>query len=111
MQIHRLLPGVVAAGLLLGPPLATAQESPRASLGPASSIDTLAELRGGAENSSTRLNVEGTTSGNSAEQVVTGSNSIGQGSFAGMSGIPLVVQNTGANVLIQNAVIVNVKMN
>jgi hypothetical protein len=42
--------------------------------------------------------------------VATGANTIAGGAFSGMSGLPLVVQNSGANVLIQNAVIVNVKM-
>jgi hypothetical protein len=41
---------------------------------------------------------------------LTGSNSIAAGSFANMSGLPLVVQNSGANVLIQNAVIINLQM-
>jgi hypothetical protein len=42
--------------------------------------------------------------------VNTGSNAIGTGAFSAMSGIPIVVQNTGANVLIQNAVILNLKV-
>jgi hypothetical protein len=45
-----------------------------------------------------------------ADHVATGANTIAGGAFSGMSGLPLVVQNSGANVLIQNAVIVNVKM-
>jgi hypothetical protein len=43
--------------------------------------------------------------------VVSGTNTIGMGAFANMSGLPLVVQNSGANVLIQNAVILNLQMN
>ena len=57
------------------------------------------------------MQLAGTTSGNSATQVVTGSNAISAGSFANMSGLPVVIQNSGANVLIQNAVIVHVQMN
>lgn len=92
--------------------LALAQEAAAPpSLGPAVSPAALHELRGGAEYTTNQVRLQGSTNGNSADRVVTGSNSIGQGSFAGMNGIPLVVQNTGANVLIQNAVIVNVKMN
>jgi hypothetical protein len=46
---------------------------------------------------------------NSATNVVTGSNVIDAGSFANMSGIPVVIQNSGANVLIQNATIINLQ--
>jgi hypothetical protein len=92
--------------------LAVAQEpTPSGRLGEAVGAAALGELRGGAETTTNQMYLQGSTSGNSADRVATGSNSIGQGSFTGMSGIPLVVQNTGANVLIQNAVIVNVKMN
>jgi hypothetical protein len=35
---------------------------------------------------------------------------IDAGSFANMSGIPVVIQNTGANVLIQNSTVVNLQM-
>jgi hypothetical protein len=48
--------------------------------------------------------------GNTAVNVVTGSNSIDAGSFANMQGIPVVIQNSGANVLIQNATIVNLQL-
>ncbi|MEI7783626.1 MAG: hypothetical protein WCK08_04520 [Betaproteobacteria bacterium] len=70
----------------------------------------LAQHRGGASISRSEMMVSGSTAGNSASQVVTGNNSISAGSFANMSGLPLVVQNTGANVLIQNAVIINLQM-
>jgi hypothetical protein len=71
----------------------------------------LAELRGGAQNTHNDMALAGTTADNSAFQVTTGSNAISTGSFANMSGIPVVIQNTGANVLIQNALILNLQMN
>jgi hypothetical protein len=55
----------------------------------------------------TRLN--GDVANNSAINVQTGSNSIDSGSFANMSGIPVVIQNSGANVLIQNATVINLQ--
>ncbi|MFC5479055.1 hypothetical protein [Massilia suwonensis] len=55
----------------------------------------------------TRLN--GDVANNSAVNVQTGSNSIDSGSFANMSGIPVVIQNSGANVLIQNATVINLQ--
>lgn len=76
---------------------------------PVASVE-LAQHRGGASLSRSEMIVSGTTAGNSATNVLTGSNSIAAGSFANMSGLPLVVQNSGANVLIQNAVIINLQM-
>ena len=69
----------------------------------------LEQLRGGSDAiaSDTRLN--GATNGNSAAYVVTGSNLIQSGSFANATGVPVVIQNSGANVLIQNATVVNVQ--
>lgn len=70
----------------------------------------LATMRGGHELTQNDMRLDGVTTGNVASQVSTGANSISSGAFSGMAGLPLVVQNSGANVLIQNAVIVNVKM-
>ena len=53
----------------------------------------------------------GTTAGNTAVNVATGTNAISAGAFSNMSGLPIVIQNSGANVLIQNAVILNLQMN
>jgi len=46
---------------------------------------------------------------NSAFNVMTGSNSIADGSFTNSSGFPMVIQNSGSNVLIQNATIINLQ--
>ncbi|MBO9650366.1 MAG: hypothetical protein J7605_17815 [Variovorax sp.] len=73
--------------------------------------DKLASYRGGAEVVRNDMTLNGTTTGNSARNVDTGDNTISSGSFANMSGLPVVIQNSGANVLIQNAVIVHVQMN
>lgn len=71
---------------------------------------TLDELRGGDEDITTNvIRVTGDVSGNSATDVATGANTIREGSFADASGLTTVVQNTGANVLIQSATIVNVQ--
>ncbi len=53
--------------------------------------------------------LNGTVSDNIASRVSTGSNAITDGSFANSSGLPTVIQNTGANVLIQNATVLNVR--
>lgn len=70
----------------------------------------LADQRGGASITRSEMTLAGTTADNTAINVATGSNTITAGAFANMSGLPLVVQNSGANVLIQNAVIVNLQM-
>lgn len=71
----------------------------------------LEAYRGGREVVVNDMTLSGTTANNTAINVATGTNAISAGAFSNMSGIPLVVQNSGANVLIQNAVIVNLQMN
>ena len=71
---------------------------------------TLAGYRGG-ERVSNEMTLNGTTADNSARHVNTGDNTISSGSFSNMSGLPVVIQNSGANVLIQNAVILHLQMN
>lgn len=48
--------------------------------------------------------------GNTADHVVTGWNVLSGGSFANMSGLATVIQNSGANVSIQNATNINILM-
>lgn len=84
---------------------------PRTAFSQPVATTALASLRGGSELVSSHMKLIGTTAGNTADHVITGSNAISAGSFANMSGIPLVIQNTGANVLIQNAVILQLQMN
>src|SRR5690242_632133 len=79
-------------------------------LGQPVSSDTLAAQRGGNDTFvHNTITVNGTVTDNTASNVVTGANNIRDGSFANSSGIMSVVQNTGANVLIQSATIVNVQ--
>ncbi|MGD8111541.1 carbon storage regulator [Vibrio sp. NTOU-M3] len=54
--------------------------------------------------------VEGISSGNVAEHVVTGNNTIAAGALAASSGITNVIQNSGNNVLIQNSTVVNLTL-
>jgi hypothetical protein len=74
------------------------------------SAERLARLRGGTDTVSNDMQLNGAVSGNSAVNVFTGSNTIGQGSFSNASGLPVAIQNSGANVLIQNATIINIQM-
>jgi hypothetical protein len=64
----------------------------------------LARQRGGTDTNT------GVVSGNQAVNVTTGSNTISGGAFAGAAGVPIVIQNSGNNVLIQSSVTVNVQL-
>ena len=70
---------------------------------------TLAGKRGGAVTLND-MKLKAVVADNSANQVVTGSNVISDGALAGSAGLPMVIQNSGNNVLIQNANIVNVHL-
>lgn len=81
-----------------------------ASLGAPVATATLDAQRGGDDDITHNvIEITGDVSGNAASNVATGANCINEGSFASSSGITTVVQNTGANVLVQTATIVNVQ--
>lgn len=77
--------------------------------GTAVSADRLAGKRAGTDTVTSDMQLNGAVSGNTAVNVFTGANSISTGSFSNASGLPVAIQNSGANVLIQNATIVNVQ--
>lgn len=72
--------------------------------------DRLASQRGGTDIVTTQAKLSGVVSDNAATNVTTGSNTIDAGSFANATGMPVVIQNTGANVLIQNATVINLQL-
>ena len=74
------------------------------------SDDLLARARGGSDQTVIDTRLTGAVAGNTATNISTGANVIEGGSFANMSGIPIVVQNSGANVLIQNATVINLQL-
>ncbi len=78
-------------------------------IGIALSATALDDLRGGSDLVFNDMQLKGTVANTRASQVITGSNAISEGSFANASGLPTVIQNSGANVLIQNATILNVQ--
>lgn len=100
---------------LLTPYAAAQTPTPATSTGLFSSaaVDTatLETYRGGSTQVRNDMVLTGTTADNTAQHVNTGNNAISAGAFSNMSGMPVVIQNSGANVLIQNAVIVHVQMN
>ena len=72
-------------------------------------LERLEHERGKADTVLNDTKLDGDVANNSAVNVNTGSNTIDAGSFANMSGIPVVIQNSGANVLIQNATVINLQ--
>jgi len=70
----------------------------------------LGDLRGGSDIITTEATLGGTVGYNTANNVTTGMNVIDNGSFAHSSGLPVVIQNSGANVLIQNATVINLQL-
>lgn len=70
----------------------------------------LTSYRGGFDLVKNDMQLTGTVANNAATNVVTGSNYITDGAFTNSAGFPTVIQNSGSNVLIQNATIVNLQM-
>lgn len=77
---------------------------------PAVSVDRLGGLRGGTDTVNNDMKLSGVVGSNAAVNVATGANIISDGAFANASGLPIVIQNSGANVLIQNATIINLQL-
>jgi hypothetical protein len=75
---------------------------------------TLSEKRGGTDqhNNETQIINTNTVNGSVNDVTVlnniTGNNSIDGGAFTGAQGFPMVIQNSGNGVLIQNATVLNV---
>ena len=71
--------------------------------------DALAAKRGG-DGVFNDQQLKGMVANNSASNTATGTNVISEGAFSNSVGLPTVIQNSGNNVLIQNATIVNVQI-
>lgn len=70
----------------------------------------LAGYRGGHALQINEQNLDARLFNNQALDNVTGNNIVTGRAFAGASGVPTVIQNSGNNVIIQNATILNVKV-
>lgn len=75
------------------------------------SLEQLDDHRGGADTLAVNeQKLSATLSRNTAADLSTGTNSINEGSFMGASGFPMVIQNSGNNVIIQNSTILNLNL-
>lgn len=114
IRIHRLhIASRLAWGLAAcacGGALAEAAPPTPAVFGEPLSAQQLDGLRGGFDLVKNEMQLDSAVTGNSAVNVLSGGNSIADGAFANANGLPMVIQNSGSNVSIQNATIVNVQM-
>lgn len=91
-------------------PVAQAAPDTVAGFGAPMDSGQLEDYRGGFDLVNNNMQLSGTVADNSAVKVMSGNNSIADGAFTNASGFPIVIQNSGSNVLIQNATIINVQM-
>lgn len=68
------------------------------------------DVRRGGTDVVNEMMLRGVVANNKASNLTTGSNVIADGAFSNTVGLPLVVQNTGNGVLIQNATIINLQL-
>ncbi len=66
--------------------------------------------RGGSDLHLSEIHAAGSVSEVQAYDLVTGHNIVSDNALAGAAGLPMVIQNSGNGVLIQNAVILNVQV-
>ncbi len=78
--------------------------------GEAASSERLGRTSGKDDTVHTEAVLGGTVGNNTAVNTVSGNNVIDQGSFANAQGLPMVIQNSGSNVLIQNATVINLRL-
>ncbi|MCB1939981.1 MAG: hypothetical protein KDF24_10950 [Rhodocyclaceae bacterium] len=88
----------------------TPAAAPLMSLGTAPVADSALEKRRGGTETLNDMDLDGVVAGNHASNLVTGQNIVTDGSLSGNAGLATVVQNSGNNVLIQNATIVNIRL-
>lgn len=119
----QLIVAIAALAPVLGPVPAAAEESEAPSVMSTSAVAprsnplgltpldaaALARKRGGMEVVN-EMRLRGIVADNEARNLMTGNNTISGGAFDGAAGLPMVIQNSGNNVLIQNATIVNVQV-
>ncbi|MEO6435596.1 MAG: hypothetical protein ABIP55_07520 [Tepidisphaeraceae bacterium] len=103
--------GPAAASAEAAATLATPAQAPRLNPLHGKLLDNkaLSRRRGGTDIVSDQK-LSGVVADNRAINVTSGANLVSEGAFTNASGLPVVIQNSGSNVLIQNATIVNVQV-
>jgi hypothetical protein len=104
---------VIALALWFGvmlPPHVLADEADTAEIGDMLDDSELAAMRGGQDQYLNDMELSAQLYENQAISNVTGTNIITQDAFAGAKGFATVIQNSGNNVIIQNATILNLRL-
>ncbi len=96
-------------GAMAEAPARLAFSVPVEGLGPALDPASLETYRGGDDSVENDVDIHGQVGGNTAQNTVSGNNTLGGDAFSNASGISTVIQNSGSNVLIQNGMVVNVQ--
>lgn len=96
--------------LAIGAQPYTPVDAPATPLGAAVSENTLALNRGGYALQINQNQLDARLYDNQAIGNITGTNSVSDSAFSGMSGFATIVQNSGNNVIVQNATILNVQL-
>ncbi|SOZ37947.1 hypothetical protein [Cupriavidus neocaledonicus] len=110
LPVHAEPPGLAAtAAAAAGTALASTPAALFAGAAKAVPVSRLDDVRGGAEVTVNDMRLHGTVADNAAVNTLSGANHITEGAFSNAAGIPTAIQNSGSNVLIQNATIVNVQ--
>lgn len=102
--------GAAAALLFSAPAWAGDSDSGMTSFGTPVGAQVLDQQRGGEELHVNLMDVKANLDQNQAINTVTGQNVITGGAFGNASGLPVAVQNSGNNVVIQNAFILNMNL-
>ena len=97
-------------GFLSPTPARVLAPAPMMTLGSGPVSDSALDVRRGGTETLNDMDLDGVVSGNHASNLMTGQNVVTDGSLSGNAGLATVVQNTGNNVLIQNATIVNIRL-
>jgi hypothetical protein len=128
MTPRKLLAAVLAAGAFVAAPCArgdagelaaaiaaaasqsTAAPLPDDRLGSALGDARLAAQRGGQGVQLSEIKARSIVSENTAHHLTTGNNTITESAFGHTSGMPMVIQNSGNNVSIQNSTVLNLQL-
>jgi len=109
--IEVLLAGLILLAAPIGPALADSGKAPPAvkTLGKAVKPEKLAQQRGG-QQVLNLMDVNAKVYDNHAIDTISGNNYISDNAFSRASGVPIAIQNSGNNVVIQNSMILNLQM-
>ena len=103
-------PSTVSPSYALSPAASESATTRRNPFGSKPMVAAVLATKRGGDRVFNDAQLKGVVADNQASNLTTGMNVISDGAFSGASGLSTVIQNSGNNVLIQNATIVNVQL-